>query len=247
MSNFTFTCPHCNQEIEAKDEWRGQQANCPTCNEVIVIPIEVTLKTIPTPLATVPKSGRAKKTPIAIGVLAVVLFASVLIPTFLKTSLNHGSPTNSNHASPPIDIEETSIINFETYLVTNSNEEVTPFTTVQVFKPNETWDKEIIDFNDGLKRISHPGISRMDKSTIEMGLLSPYLIAGQEWKAGNGIGSFDYRTRHFKLTGVNPGTYILLVDAKWNDNKVLWLKKIEKRHGIPLDIKLTNSDSCFIH
>lgn len=23
MSNFTFNCPHCNQQLEAQSDWRG--------------------------------------------------------------------------------------------------------------------------------------------------------------------------------------------------------------------------------
>lgn len=38
MSNFTFNCPHCDNPLEAQEEWRGQQANCPSCNSPIIIP-----------------------------------------------------------------------------------------------------------------------------------------------------------------------------------------------------------------
>ncbi len=38
MPSFTFNCPKCGTPIEADDEWRGQQAQCPDCNETITIP-----------------------------------------------------------------------------------------------------------------------------------------------------------------------------------------------------------------
>ena len=34
---FTFSCPHCNQELEAEDEWIGQEADCPVCGRRITI------------------------------------------------------------------------------------------------------------------------------------------------------------------------------------------------------------------
>jgi len=33
-----FDCPHCNQNIEAEDNWAGTQASCPTCKQPILIP-----------------------------------------------------------------------------------------------------------------------------------------------------------------------------------------------------------------
>lgn len=38
MANFTFNCPQCNQSLEAQDEWRGQQTQCPSCGNNIEIP-----------------------------------------------------------------------------------------------------------------------------------------------------------------------------------------------------------------
>lgn len=38
MANFTFNCPQCNQPLEAQDEWRGQQTQCPSCGTNIEIP-----------------------------------------------------------------------------------------------------------------------------------------------------------------------------------------------------------------
>lgn len=38
MANFTFNCPQCDQTLEAQDEWRGQQTQCPSCGTNIEIP-----------------------------------------------------------------------------------------------------------------------------------------------------------------------------------------------------------------
>ena len=38
MANFTFNCPECDQPLEAQDEWRGQQTQCPSCGINIEIP-----------------------------------------------------------------------------------------------------------------------------------------------------------------------------------------------------------------
>lgn len=38
MANFTFNCPECGQHLEAQDEWRGKEAQCPSCNSTVVIP-----------------------------------------------------------------------------------------------------------------------------------------------------------------------------------------------------------------
>ena len=37
MENFKFCCPHCEQRIEADESMRGELANCPCCNEEIVV------------------------------------------------------------------------------------------------------------------------------------------------------------------------------------------------------------------
>ena len=35
--SFTFNCPHCQQKIEAEDEWIGQDAECPSCGKTIKV------------------------------------------------------------------------------------------------------------------------------------------------------------------------------------------------------------------
>ena len=37
MGSFKFYCPHCEQKIEADESMRGEIANCPCCNEEIVV------------------------------------------------------------------------------------------------------------------------------------------------------------------------------------------------------------------
>ncbi|MBQ4479848.1 MAG: hypothetical protein II943_04330 [Victivallales bacterium] len=35
--SFEFTCPFCNQAMQCEDEWRGMQAQCPTCGKSITL------------------------------------------------------------------------------------------------------------------------------------------------------------------------------------------------------------------
>lgn len=46
MSNFTFNCPQCGQPLEAQDEWRGQETQCPSCSAMIKIPVVVQCRPI---------------------------------------------------------------------------------------------------------------------------------------------------------------------------------------------------------
>ena len=38
MNEFKFSCPHCQQSIEATPEYAGVQINCPSCQAAIVVP-----------------------------------------------------------------------------------------------------------------------------------------------------------------------------------------------------------------
>lgn len=38
-----FACPHCNQHIEAEDNWAGQQETCPNCQQTFKVPLASTL------------------------------------------------------------------------------------------------------------------------------------------------------------------------------------------------------------
>jgi hypothetical protein len=53
MNEFKFSCPHCQQSIEATPEYAGVQINCPSCQAEIVVP--------KTPTAPVPRPGKLTK------------------------------------------------------------------------------------------------------------------------------------------------------------------------------------------
>lgn len=36
--SFKFRCPKCQTELEAQDEWKGMETNCPSCNATVKIP-----------------------------------------------------------------------------------------------------------------------------------------------------------------------------------------------------------------
>ncbi len=38
MSDFKFSCPHCDQHIRCDEKLAGRQIQCPGCNHLIVIP-----------------------------------------------------------------------------------------------------------------------------------------------------------------------------------------------------------------
>ena len=50
MSEFKFSCPHCEQHIQCDSKFCGRQIQCPGCNHLIVIP----------PSPTVVKQGNYK-------------------------------------------------------------------------------------------------------------------------------------------------------------------------------------------
>ncbi|MGO8697968.1 MAG: hypothetical protein ACLQVY_09660 [Limisphaerales bacterium] len=49
MSEFKFSCPHCQQNIQATPEYSGTQITCPSCQNVLVVP--------PAPEAPAPPHG----------------------------------------------------------------------------------------------------------------------------------------------------------------------------------------------
>ena len=42
MTDISFTCPHCYQQLDAPHERAGTQLACPTCNMQIMIPVVIT-------------------------------------------------------------------------------------------------------------------------------------------------------------------------------------------------------------
>lgn len=53
MAEFTFNCPHCDNPLEAQEEWRGQETNCPYCGVTLSIPLKLSL----TPVSPIAKDG----------------------------------------------------------------------------------------------------------------------------------------------------------------------------------------------
>lgn len=39
MSDFKFSCPHCDQHLQCDDRLGGRQIQCPTCHHLITIPL----------------------------------------------------------------------------------------------------------------------------------------------------------------------------------------------------------------
>lgn len=37
--SINFTCPNCHQEIEADDSFQGMEANCPSCDTKLIVPV----------------------------------------------------------------------------------------------------------------------------------------------------------------------------------------------------------------
>jgi acetyl-CoA carboxylase beta subunit len=38
MSEFKFSCPHCNQHLQCDEQFSGRQIQCPHCDHLIRIP-----------------------------------------------------------------------------------------------------------------------------------------------------------------------------------------------------------------
>jgi hypothetical protein len=38
MSEFKFSCPHCEQHLKADEQFAGRQIQCPNCDHLIRIP-----------------------------------------------------------------------------------------------------------------------------------------------------------------------------------------------------------------
>jgi hypothetical protein len=38
MSEFKFSCPHCDQHLQCDDQYSGRQIQCPGCDHLIRIP-----------------------------------------------------------------------------------------------------------------------------------------------------------------------------------------------------------------
>ncbi|MEI8064556.1 MAG: hypothetical protein WCH84_10900, partial [Verrucomicrobiota bacterium] len=78
MGDFTFSCPHCKQSLEASDEMRGQLVDCPTCKKPIEIPHSY-------PPIQQPKPVPPYITPIASGIFTRLLAWWLTRPIFVRT------------------------------------------------------------------------------------------------------------------------------------------------------------------
>jgi len=38
MADFKFSCPHCQQHLQCREEFSGRQIQCPSCHVLIRIP-----------------------------------------------------------------------------------------------------------------------------------------------------------------------------------------------------------------
>ncbi len=137
MNEFKFSCPHCQQNIEATPEYAGVQINCPSCQAPIVVP--------KTPTAPVPRPGKLTKAPstvhyaattpvmatamarkakkpriglyVGLGVGAVVAVAAILfVPKLLDKYHQHQEAAAAEQAAtntpppPPPDLEADEIL-----------------------------------------------------------------------------------------------------------------------------------------
>lgn len=57
--NFTFTCPHCGQHLEAEPDMAGMKMKCPTCGKAIAIPMSQVNPAIEEPEIQTLASGSA--------------------------------------------------------------------------------------------------------------------------------------------------------------------------------------------
>ena len=56
MSEFKFTCPHCDQSLEGTEDMLGQALECPSCSGSIRLPEPEAKKEQSVPLKTDPVS-----------------------------------------------------------------------------------------------------------------------------------------------------------------------------------------------
>ena len=63
MSEISFKCPHCQQDLTAPDEMAGQTIDCPACNKPFEVPggIEEMPASAYTPPPTMSATGDADK------------------------------------------------------------------------------------------------------------------------------------------------------------------------------------------
>jgi hypothetical protein len=139
MNEFKFSCPHCQQSIEATPEYAGLQINCPSCQTPIVVPeapaaaaakrpgkLTMAPSTVQyaatSPVMATAQARKAKKPPVGLyvglGVGAVVAVAAVLfVPKLLDQYQQHKealaaeqAATNAPPPKPPRDLAADEIL-----------------------------------------------------------------------------------------------------------------------------------------
>jgi hypothetical protein len=63
MSEFKFSCPNCQQNIQATSEYSGHQVNCPSCQTLLVVPAAPDAPAAPAPAPSGPRLSMAASTP----------------------------------------------------------------------------------------------------------------------------------------------------------------------------------------
>jgi len=53
MSDVTFICPHCNKHLSASDDMEGSTISCPSCQNLLTIPIHIIIPEDPPPAHTI--------------------------------------------------------------------------------------------------------------------------------------------------------------------------------------------------
>jgi len=77
MSEFKFSCPKCQQNIQATSEYSGVQINCPSCQTLLVVPADPNAPAPQAPAAPAARLSKAATTPhpqAAVGAAAAASF-----------------------------------------------------------------------------------------------------------------------------------------------------------------------------
>lgn len=99
MANFTFNCPQCNQTLEAQDEWRGQQTQCPSCGTNIEIPKIMQVK----PVSIDPQEQIKKlKNAVIFFIVCSIVFFLCLVGAFYNIATGSYVQRSLSHVLIPL-------------------------------------------------------------------------------------------------------------------------------------------------
>lgn len=77
---FPFTCPHCGSTSQVPDQLGGARAKCPSCAAVVIIPSEIPVVPVVSPVEGLrPPASASKKSPVVLVVLLLVAAGLLLI------------------------------------------------------------------------------------------------------------------------------------------------------------------------